>query len=206
MKRRLAILCLGLLLPCLVWAIESPVVMLKSTSNQMISALKKHQAEIKQNPHRVYELTEAILVPHVDVSAMSRLALGRQHWMAATNEQREEFKKAFLNLMIRTYSSALAAYTDEEIKFKPLRIDPDKEKRVQVDSLIIQRGGPSIPVSYRVFKRGDQWKVYDMTVDGVSMVQSFHSQFSNEIAKGGMKGLLNAMHQHATTVAKKTKS
>lgn len=203
MKKQLSVMILSLWLPCIAWAISSPVVMLQNVSDQMIVSLKKNQAQIKKDPSIVYGLTEKILVPHVDISAMSRLALGRQHWMAASEAQRQEFKKAFLNLMIRTYSSALSSYNDEQIKFKPPRADYEKQDRLKVDSVIVQRGGPSIPVSYRVFKRNDQWKVYDITVDGVSMVQSFNSQFANEIARGGMDGLLKAMKQHAATVSKK---
>ena len=176
---------------------SSPVDMLKKTSDQLLQSLKQNKNKIKENPNYVYQLTDEILLPHVDITAMSRLALGRQHWMAANAAQRKQFMQEFSNLMVRTYATALSAYTDEEIKFRPLRIDPNKEKRVQVDSVIIQRGGPSIPVSYRLFKRGDDWKVYDMTVDGVSMVQSFHSQFANEVSKNGMDGLLKAMSKHA---------
>lgn len=186
-------------------AIQSPVDMLKITSNQLIHALKANRTQIKQNPEVVYELTEKILLPHVDVAAMSRLALGRQHWTTATKAQRKQFMQEFTSLMLRTYGAALTSYTDEEIKFKPLRINHEKQKRVQVNSLIIQRGGPSIPVSYRVYQRDSQWKVYDMTVDGVSMVQSFHSQFTDEVAKSGMDGLLKAMHRHAQQASNKSK-
>lgn len=198
MLKRVSIAFITLLFSLSVWAATSPVGMLKSTSDQMVSALKSNRLKIKQSPSYVYTLTEKILLPHVDMTAMSRLALGRQHWSAATPKQREDFVQAFTGLMVRTYATALSSFTDEEIKFKPLRIDPAKEKRVQVDSLIIQRGGPSIPVSYRLFRRDGSWKVYDITVDGVSMVQSFHSQFTNEVAKGGMDGLLAAMKQHAS--------
>jgi phospholipid transport system substrate-binding protein len=201
MRKRLSLLCLMLLLPCVVWAIDSPIIMLQSVSEQMIMSLKQHRVEIKNNPNYVCELTEKILVPHVDVDAMSRLALGRAYWLSATPVQREAFKKQFLTVMIRTYSSALSAYTDEEIQFKPLRVDPNDQERLQIDSLIIQRGGPAIPVTYRVFQRNGTWKVYDITVDGVSMVQSFHSQFAHQLSKGSMDDLLESMQQHATQLS-----
>lgn len=181
-----------------VFATQSPIDMLKETSDQMISALKENSAKIKQKPAYVYTLAQEYLLPHVDVDAMSKLALGRESWMNASPQQREGFKKEFTNLMIRTYGSALAAYTDEKIQFKPLREDIGNKQRIQVDSVILQKGGPAIPVSYRVFLVNDQWKVYDMTVDGVSMIQSFRSQFSSEISRGGMDGLLVAMTKHRT--------
>jgi len=203
MKRHISILICGLFFSCLAWAIESPVVMLKQTSNEMVAALKKNHAKIKADPNVVYQLAEKILVPDVDITAMSRLALGRQHWMAATEQQHKQFEQVFMTLMIRTYASALSNYTDEEIRFQPLRVDPNKNQRVKVDSLIVQHGGPSIPVSYRLHQKNGQWKIYDLTVDGVSMVHSFHSQFANEIARGGMDGLLQAMRQHAKQVSQK---
>ena len=207
MMKHVAALILGLLLSSFTWAIESPVAMLKTTSDQMIYALKANHAQIDKNPRAIYPLVQNILVPHVDITVMSKLALGRQYWTAATPTQRQAFQKAFLELMIRTYSTALAAYTNEEIKFKPLRTDFQKQQRVQVDSAILQLGGPPIPVSYRLFQQQDQWKVYDILVDGVSMVQSFHAQFVDEITKGGMDGLLAAMHRHAIQAsAKPTRS
>ena len=183
-----------------VFAVQQPVSMLQDTSQEMIEQLKKNSARVKKDPSYVYGLAKQILLPHVDMMAMSRLALGREHWTAATSAQQKKFIDSFSNMMIRTYATALASYTDEEIKFKPLRVDAAKAKRVQVDSLIIQHGGPSIPVSYRLYMKGGEWKVYDITVDGVSMVQSFRSQFSNQIARGGMDGLLTAMKQHTAKV------
>lgn len=198
--KRLIYLCLvPLYLLCGVqisYAQSSPVIMLQETSDTMIDALKQNHNRIQNEPTYVYDLARKIILPHVDTAAMSRLALGRDNWKKASPKQRKKFIDEFTTLMIRTYSSALAAYTDQSIKFRPIRGGVGDRKRIQVDSLILQQGGPSIPVNYRLVLRGKNWKVYDMTVDGVSMVQSFRSQFSNEISKGGMDGLLSAMEKH----------
>ncbi|MBB71549.1 MAG: signal peptidase [Legionellales bacterium] len=178
------------------YAAQSPLVMLEKTSEQMLSSLTKNRAKIKSNPKYVETLARQILLPHVDTATMSRLALGRDGWNKATPAQRKEFSEQFVTMMIRTYSAAMNAYTDEKIKFYPIRGGVGDRKRVQVKSIIIQSGGPSIPVNYRLLLRGNNWKVYDMTVDGVSMVQSFKSQFANEISQGGINGLLAAMKKH----------
>ncbi len=177
-------------------AASSPVSMLQSTSDEMIAALQKNRSRLKSNPAYAETLARNILLPHADIPTMSRLALGRNVWTQATPAQRRDFMNQFTTLMIRTYASAFAAYTNEKVKFLPIRGGVGNKQRVQVNSLILQQGGPSIPVSYRLVLRKGQWKVYDITVDGVSMVRSFRSQFANEMSQGGMTGLLAAMKKH----------
>lgn len=184
-------------------AASDPVAMLDQTSSQMINSLKQNKATVKTNPTYVEGLARKVLMPHVDVPTMSRLALGRNAWQSASSTQKQQFMQQFVTLLIRTYSTALASYTDQKIQFYPVRGGTDGKTRIQVDSKIIQSGGPSIPVSYRLVKRGNQWMVYDMSVDGVSLVKSFHSQFSNEIAKGGMDGLLAQLKKHNSALSKK---
>ncbi len=177
-------------------AAGDPVAMLQQTSNQMISALKQNKATIKTNPKLVESLARQIILPHVDTSAMSQLALGRTAWQNATSSQRQAFVSQFTTMMIRTYSSALAAYSNQSVTFLPVRGGTDNLTRVQVNSQIIQPGGPAIPVSYRLLNRSGSWKVYDMSVDGISLVQSFRAQFANQINQSGMDGLLSVMAKH----------
>lgn len=196
MVRKLWVVVLMFLGMQVAFAGDAPDVILKQTSDQMIAVLKQNKTQIKQNPALVEGYARDILLPHVDVPTMSRLALGRESWMSATPEQRNKFIEQFTTLMIRTYSTALASYNDEAIQFKPLRESLENKNRVQVESMILQKGGPGIPVNYRLLLRNNDWKIYDLTVDGVSMVQSFRSQFASEIARGGVDGLLQAMAQH----------
>lgn len=194
-KISLGLFCLLLAFP--LWAATSnPVQMLETTSNQMIAALKANKATIKSNPMYVEGLARRILLPHVDVTSMSRLALGRNGWQSASSSQRTAFMQEFVTLLLRTYGTALASYTNQSVQFMPLRENPSNKTQIQVYSKIIQPGGPSIPMSYRLVRRGNQWYVYDMSVDGVSIVRSFRSQFSSELSQGGMPALLNAMRTH----------
>lgn len=177
------------------YADSDPLAMLQQTSGQMIQALKKNQAKIKQDPGYAEVLAKQIILPKVDIQIMARLALGRDAWQEANPTEKQQFINAFTSLLVRTYSAALAAYTDETIRFMPIRGGIEGQTRLQVDSIIYQRGGPQIPVGYRLLKRQGQWRVYDLTVDGVSMIQSFKAQFSSYITRGGMTGLLQAMEQ-----------
>lgn len=187
---------LSLLVCTAVWAISSPLNLLQTTSNQLIGTLQQNQATLRTKPRLVYGIVNQILLPHVDLVSMSRMALGREAWMQASPIQRQAFTQQFTTLLIRTYSSALAQYTDERVLFLPLRGNFNVEPRVQVNSKIIRASGPPINVSYRLMRMGERWKLYDFSVDGISLVQSFRSQFVQELQQGGINGLINKLAQH----------
>ncbi len=178
------------------WAVSSPVDILQNTSNQLISALQRNQATLKTKPQVVYGIVNQILLPHVDVMSMSSKALGREAWLRATPAQRQAFSQQFVTLLIRTYSSALAQYTNERVNFLPLRGDYNSQSRVQVNSVIVRESGPSINLSYRMMRVGGQWMLYDFSVDGVSIIESFRSQFVEVLQQRGIDGLINELAQH----------
>ena len=178
------------------YATMSPVTMLETVSNQAISELKSHQMTLKTNKEVVYRIINGILLPHIALEDMARVALGRNAWAAATAQQRQQFVKEFTTLMVRTYSSALAAYTDETVKFFPVRGGYENQTRVDVESKIIRDGGPPVSVQYRLILKGAQWKVYDISVEGISILESFRSQFSDELSQGSLTSLLSKLQEH----------
>lgn len=194
--KKVIVTFISLLLCTIVWAISSPVDLLQNTSNQLISTLQQNQATLKTKPQLVYGIVNQILLPHVDLVTMASRALGREAWMRASPAQRQAFTQQFSILLIRTYSSALAQYTDEKVSFLPFRGDFNNQSRIQVNSRIIRDSGPSINVSYSLMRVGEQWKLYDFSVDGISMVQSFRSQFVEELHQTGIDGLINKLAQH----------
>ncbi|MDQ8039451.1 MAG: ABC transporter substrate-binding protein [Rickettsiella sp.] len=194
--KKVIVIFISLLLSTVVWAISSPVDLLQNTSNQLIANLQQNQATLKTKPQFVYRIVNQILLPHVDLVTMASRALGREAWMRASPAQRQAFTQQFSILLIRTYSSALAQYTDEKVRFLPLRGDFNGQTRVQVNSRIIRDSGPSINVSYSLMRVGEQWKLYDFNVDGISMVQSFRSQFMEELQQTGIDGLIDKLAQH----------
>lgn len=174
----------------------SPMDMLQSTSDQMISALRSNKASLKTNPGTVYRIVNQILVPHVDLNTMSRLVLGRNAWQQASPELRGRFQQEFTRLVIRTYSSALASYTNQTIKFMPMRSGYEGRSRVQVQSQIVRDDGPPIALNYRLQLVNGEWKVYDFIIEGVSMVESFRSQFADDLSTEGLEQLVNKMGNH----------
>ena len=103
--------------------------------------------------------------------------------------------------MVHTYSSALAAYQDQTVKFFPLRGNLDGQTHIQVNSQILQNGGPPITVNYRLVLEGGEWKVFDFSVDGVSMLESFRSQFATELSNGNLDALIKKLANHNSQAA-----
>jgi phospholipid transport system substrate-binding protein len=168
--------------------IIAPDVMLKQTSDDVIAVLKDKREELEDNPKLVYDLVQEHILPHLDEVTIAKLALGK-NWRAATREQKLEFIEEFRNLLIRTYGKSLSEFSDQEINYFPVRMKPGDDK-VVVKSEVLQPGGPSIPVSYRMRIKDGAWVVYDLSIDGVSLVTSYRGTFDQEVRKGGIDGLL----------------
>lgn len=173
-----------------------PVEMLQSVADQMIASLKANKTTLRQNPSLVYSLATKIIVPHANLDEMSKRVLPPQTWNSATPSQRQEFKREFTTLLVRTYASALAEYKDQTVHFYPVRGGYEGRSTVKVNSQIIRPDGPSISVNYSLVAMGSSWRLYDMTVEGVSMLQSFRSQFSDQLSRGDMANLIKVLKQH----------
>ncbi|MBA2654758.1 MAG: ABC transporter substrate-binding protein [Gammaproteobacteria bacterium] len=167
----------------------APAEMLKQVSNQMLSELNKNQGNI--NKQVVGGIINRVLLPHVDLETMSRSVVGREYWAKATPAEREEFKRAFTNLVIKVYAAPLSTFNGETIEFKPMR--DSAAARPQVESVVLRKSGQRIPVSYRLVQSGGAWKVYDFSVEGISMISSYRSQFDSILQQKGLAGLMNRL-------------
>ena len=170
---------------------QSPEVMLEQAAGQMLAALRKHDSELRSNPRQLHALVEDVLVPHVDLNVLSRWVLGK-YWRTATPEQRRRFAEEFKKMLIRFYSSALLEYADFRFRFIPPRMKKGA-RRVVVRSEVMRSSGSPHSVNYNVIWRNGEWKVYDVTIDGVSVATTYRSSFSEEIRHGGLDGLLEKM-------------
>ena len=168
--------------------IIAPDVMLKQTSDEVIAVLKEKGDQLKEDPDLVYGLVHEYILPHLDEVTIAKLALGK-NWRIATREQKLEFINEFRDLLIRTYGKSLSEFSDQQINYFPVRMEKGEDK-VVVKSEVIQPGGPPIPVAYRLRIKDDAWKVYDLSIDGVSLVTSYRGTFDQEVRKGGIEGLL----------------
>lgn len=174
---------------------SDPVGMLQNIADNMIAGLKAQKATLKSNPGAVYNLAYKYVVPYADLPAMSQRVIPPATWNSATAAQRAEFQKEFTRLLIRTYASALSSYQDQTVKFFPIRGNLSG-RSVEVHSEISGSQGQPIGVTYRVVRSGDGWKLFDMSVEGVDMLESFRSQFADILASGNMAQLLQRMRAH----------
>ena len=168
-----------------------PDVLARTTTQEVIAILKQDKELKRGNQAKVYQLVEAKILPNFDFNRMTQLALGK-HWPRATAKQKQELVTEFRNLLVRTYSSSLTAYSDQTIDFKPLAMKPD-DTDVTVRSEIRQPGGQPIPINYSFYKTAFGWKVYDVTIDNVSLVTNYRASFASTIRQSGIDGLIKTL-------------
>ena len=184
-------------------AIADPQAIVESATAKMLQSLKDNKVELEQDPSMIYGLVQDIIMPNFDFDKMSKLALGK-NWRHVTTEQRARFTTEFRLLLVRTYSTAMLEYTDEKINFLPFHDDVAK-KKVKVKMEILQAGGPSIPMALSMYlNKEDEWKVYDVKIDGISLVTTYRSTFTTEIRNKGMDKLIERLAKRNEKVKVKT--
>ena len=161
---------------------------IKTTAEYVIDHIKTHRSELEQNPSQLYALVQEKLVPIIDFKRVSRWILGK-HWRKATEAQRSKFTNEFTKLLIKTYSTALLKISDEIITYPPARGDA-KDGKVGVKSVITLPDGRQFNVQYRMHHKDQGWKLYDISVDGVSLISTYRYSFKTEIRNVGLDGLL----------------
>jgi phospholipid transport system substrate-binding protein len=173
-------------------AAETPPDVLARTTTQEVLAILKQDKEIQGgNLNKVYQLVEAKILPNFDFNRMTQLAVGK-HWPRATAKQKQALVTEFRNLLVRTYSSSLTAFSNQTVEFKPMAIKPD-DADVTVHSEIRQPGGQPIPIDYSMYKTAFGWKVYDVSIDGVSLVTNYRASFASTIRQNGIDGLIKTL-------------
>lgn len=172
-----------------------PVAMLKDAADHMIAGLKANKATLKTKPQIVYGLAYKYVVPHADLPEMSKRVLPPAIWNKATPAQRQQFQKQFTVTLIRTYASALSSYQDQSVQFYPIRGGATGNV-IEVNSDITSPENSSIRVSYQLIRTGGGWRLIDLSVEGVDMLDSFRSQFSDILSAGSMDELLKRMSSH----------
>ena len=183
----------------------APNTVLDMATREMVTAINANQEKIKTDPSVVNGLVEDILMPHIDFIASSKWVLGK-HWRGASKEQKLEFIRQFRALLLRFYSVALAEYlttntvSEDMFVFLPLRGDTST-KRVTVHSEIHAPSGSIIPIKYSMHLTKKGWKVYDVSIEGVSMITTYRASFASEIKQKGLDGLIASLAERNTKLA-----
>lgn len=179
---------LFLLLSPLAQAETAPDELVRTTSDKVLEAIKQNREQLKTDPQLVYRIVDELVLPHFDFEAMSKLVLG-VNWRRATPAQQKAFTQEFRDLLVRTYAKSLAEYDEQGIRYLPMRPDADPSEAT-VRTEIQPKAGPSIPVDYRLRKSGDSWKVFDVSIDAVSLVTNYRTTFAQDVQRIGMDGLI----------------
>lgn len=189
--RRAVVLIFGLLLSFVAVGAdtEAPDQLVRKVSDQIIKLIKQSKDEYAREPKKLYAMVDREVLPYFDFRVMSRSVLGR-FWRDASDEQHERFVKEFRELLVRTYATALLKYTNQEVRVLPFRSAPD-DKTVLVRTEVAQgSGAPSIAMNYSFYRSEEGWKVYDVAIEGVSLVTNYRSVYAEKARAQGLDALI----------------
>jgi phospholipid transport system substrate-binding protein len=176
----------------------TPDALIKMVVTDVMVSIKSDPDIQKGNIPKIVDLVEKKIVPYTDMRRTTEMAMG-PNWKKASPEQQNQLVLEFKNLLIRTYSGALSQLRDQTVQFKTLRAAPD-DKEVVVKTVVLGRGDP-VPLDYRLEKTDKGWKVYDMNIMGVWLVEAYRNQFSNQISQNGIDGLVKFLQDRNKQLA-----
>jgi phospholipid transport system substrate-binding protein len=173
-----------------------PRMAVETAASGVIDILEKEREVIRANPDKLYGLVNQHILPHFDFDKMSYFVLGKA-WQAASAQQKADFQREFKHLLISTYTTALLEYdTGHKIVYKDVIVSPKNKNIAIVPTQIRQKGAGPINVSYRMIQANDSWKIYDVVIDGVSLVTNYRANFAGQVRSKGLDGLITSMGEH----------
>ncbi|MGB8337284.1 MAG: ABC transporter substrate-binding protein [Burkholderiales bacterium] len=161
------------------------------TTAQEVMQIIKADKSVTADKNKLYQLVDAKVLPHFDFNRMTQLAMGR-NWKNASDNQKQTLIKEFRQLLVRTYSTSLSQYKNQTIDYKPAKVTA-ADTEVTVKTLVNQPGGQPVPIDYSMQKTDSNWKVFDVTVEGVSLVTNYRGEFNEQIRNGGVDGLVKTL-------------
>lgn len=182
----------------------APDALARSVTDEVLGLIRGDKDIQSGNLNKARDLIETRIAPHFNFISMTKLALGK-NWSAANAEQRKVLIAEFRALLVQTYTASLMLYKDQKIEYRPLKLAPG-DTDVLVRSLVRQSGGGEpVQVDYGMEKTDDGWKVYNVKIANVSMVESYRGTFNTEIQKNGVEGLIKTLHDKNRALVAKAK-
>jgi phospholipid transport system substrate-binding protein len=169
----------------------APDDLIKNTVHEVIGIIKQDKDIQAGDQKKINALVDAKVLPHFNFTRMTQLAVGK-YWRTATPEQKQALVAEFRNMLVRTYTKVFTVYRNQTVEVKPLRMAAD-DSEVTVKTVINNPGSQPIPVNYEMKIAPDGWKVFDISIEGVSMVMSYRGTFSSQIQDAGIDGLIKAL-------------
>jgi phospholipid transport system substrate-binding protein len=176
-----------------------PEELIKKITAEVMEALKSDKQLAAGDRQTAIKVAEEKILPHVDFDEATRLAVGRS-WAQATPEQKKKLVAEFRNMLVRTYSNALQPYAGQQMKVMPVRMKPG-DSEVTVQNQFIRSGAQPVKVDYSMRKADQGWKIYDIVVEGVSLVLTYRSEFDAVVKQEGIDGLIKRLAQKNSPAA-----
>ena len=198
------LLAVALALPAVAGAQEAPDALIRRLSVDVLERIKLDKDIQAGDFRKLSDFVDATVMPHVNFQRMTALAVGR-NWRSATPEQQKQLMAEFRVLLLRTYSGALGSVKDQTIRLKPLRAEP-ADTEVVVRTEIVQARGEPIQLDYRLEKKGDSWRIFNLNIAGVWLVETYRNQFTQEISAKGMDGLIQSLAERNRKFAQAAKA
>ncbi len=183
-------------------SVTAPDVLARSVTDEVMTIVRTDKDVQTGRTDRLSQLVEIKVLPHFNFVHMTQLAVGR-NWRQATPEQQKSLVDEFRTLLVRTYTTAFMQYKDQTVDYKPLRMAPT-DTEVLVKSLIRQTGGQPVAIDYNMENLGSGWKVYDVKIEGISLVENYRNTFNSEVQKNGVDGLIKALSDKNKAIAAQT--
>lgn len=180
---------------------ENPSIFLKSVANGLISEIHKNEKELETNEDLARQLVRTNLLPAIDTDGFAKRTIGKKAWTSASVQQKKKFVDLFIDLVIGNYAKGLSLYDDQVFKFSdPVMSKSGKSAKVR--SSMEQSGSTPIIIDYLLSNKSGNWKIINLTIEGVSMIKSYKSQFSPRLNKLGMDGFLAELESNQVVASK----
>jgi len=184
--------------PALAADASAPDKLVKEMSTEVLDAAKADKSIQSGDPRRILSIVDQKILPHVNFQRMTASAVGR-YWRQATPEQQKRLQEEFKTLLVRTYAGALTQVRDQTVELRPMRSKAD-DTEVVVRTEIRGKGDP-VQLDYRLEKAGDEWRIYDVNVLGVWLVENYRNSFAQEIGANGIDGLIAKLAERNKSAA-----
>jgi phospholipid transport system substrate-binding protein len=178
-------------------ATATPLELVSQAATQLQEQLTGKQEYFAENSAELYELINSVLLPNFDVEHAGKLVLGKEHWLAASDTQRQRFIDAFYGFLVKSYANGILEFDQERMTIGEQPKYSKDRRKAQVGTQLTMANGDTVNVNYVLRDAQGNWKIYDVRIDGVSYVQNYHNQFDAEISARGLDAVIERLESEA---------
>ena len=176
-------------------SLPAPITTVQKMTTNVLKSLSANKNRLKSRAV-LNSIVNSKFLPYIARYNMAQRVVGRRYWNSSSAAQHEAFVDAFKNMVVSTYAAALASYDGDKVRIYPIRGGIGNRSSVQVKTTIVRKNGQVIPVTYYMMRTNKGWRIYDFSVENISMVNSYRSQFAPVLASSGMNGLITKLQRH----------